>query len=184
MTTTTLIALPATPEEFLATDPRTIRDTCGPTVQYPHPELLLPNTVALLRRLGGPDAVPAMGRGRERVNWEYGDGDEDRAGWPSATLRERFMGDVVARLTRWDREIAVQDWHPEDAGLTIVLIPPADWSAAPWAIRSVYGGGYESYVSHAAAFDILAARALDRWIGEKGDPKGTFFQVLSETIRP
>jgi hypothetical protein len=190
MMTTTLIALPATPEEFLATDPEAIRDmydACGgPGLGcYPHPEVLLPNLVALVRRLGGPDAVPAMGRGRERVGWDFeADEDDDRANWPSATLRDRQWGHIVARLTRCDREINVHDWHEEDRGLTVILVWPADWSAAPWAIRSVYGMGRDPRCSHTAACDLLAARALDRRIGEKGDPKRTFFQVLSETIRP
>jgi hypothetical protein len=183
MMTTTLIALPATPEEFLAVDPGTIRDMSGPA-SYPRPEVMMPNLVALLRRLGGPDAVPdaGTGRARARVGWDFEDNDRDN--WPSATLRERGTGDVVARLNRSGDEIAVSDWHAEDGGLMVVLVLPADWSAAPWAVRSVYGEDGDRYFSGTAACDTLAARALDRWIGEKGDPKGTFFQVLSETIRP
>jgi hypothetical protein len=183
--TITLVPLPASPEEFLATEPEAIldmHDACGGPESYPRPEVMLPNLVALVRRLGGPDAVPAMGHGRDRVGWEFS--DHDRENWPSATLRDRHMDDVVARLTRCGREVNVHDWHEEDARLTVILVPPADWSAAPWAIRSVYGMEDSLYHSHTAACDILAARALDRWIGEKGDPKGTYFQVLSETIRP
>jgi hypothetical protein len=190
MTTTTLITLPATPEEFLAAEPGAIRDmydACGGPEQYPRPELILPNLVALVRRLGGPDAVPDLGDGRtrNRVGWEFE--DDDRDNWPSATLRLRdtasILGNIVVRLTRGGREINVHDWHAEDAGLTVILVPPADWSAAPWTIRSVYGMDREGYHSHTAACAILAARALDRWIGEKGDPKGTFFQILSEAIK-
>ena len=185
MTTTTLIALPATPEEFLSTDPETIRDmydACGGPERYPRPEVMLPNLVALVRRLGGPHVVPATGHARDRVGWDFD--DNDRENWPSATLRDRRMGDVVARLTRCGHEINVHDWHEEDVGLTVILVPPADWSAAPWAIRSVYGMEDSLYHSHTAACDILAARALDRWIADHGDPAKTFFQILSETIRP
>jgi hypothetical protein len=157
------------------------RRRCGGPEHYPRPELLLPNLVALVHRLGGPDGVPAMGRGRGRVGWDYSDFDRDN--WPSATLRDRRMGDIVARLTRCDREINVHDWHEEDARLTVILVPPADWSAAPWAIRSVYGMEDSLYYSRTAACDLLAARALDRRLADHGDPAETFFQVLSETIK-
>jgi hypothetical protein len=183
--TITLVPLPATPEEFLAAEPQAIldmHDACGGPECYPRPEVLLPNLVALVRRLGGPDAVPTSGRERERVGWDFEDNDRDN--WPSATLRDRGMGDVVARLTRCGCEINVHDWHEEDGGLTVILIPPADWSAAPWAIRSVYGMDRDHYHAHTAACDILAARALDRRLAECGDPAETFLQILSEAIRP
>jgi hypothetical protein len=183
--TITLVPLPATPEEFLATEPQAIRDmhdACGGPEQYPRPEVMLPNLVALVRRLGGPDAVPTSWRERESVGWDFD--DDDRGNWPSTTLRDRRMDDIVARLTRFGDEINVHDWHEEDGGLTVILVPPADWSAAPWAIRSVYGMDRDCYFSKTAACDLLAARALDRWLADRGDPAKTFLQILSETIRP
>ena len=165
MTTTMLIALPATPEEFLATDPGTIRDmydACGgPDGPRPLPPVSLPNLAALLARLGGPDAVPDHDdRARRRAGWKPF--DPSRGDLPSATLRELGEGDVVVRLYRFGHEIDVFDWHPEAPELMVALVLPADWGASAWRVRSVCdhrdGAGY----SHTAACDVLAARALDR----------------------
>jgi hypothetical protein len=157
----------------------------GVAKQYPRPELMLPNLVALVRRLGGPDAVPDMRGGgpRSRVGWDFDDNNRDN--WPSATLRDRHMDDIVARLTRSGQEIGVTDWHPEDGGLEVVLVPPADWSAAPWAIKSAYSTdhSHDPYMSDTAACTLLAARALDRHLADWGDPAKTFFQILSEAIK-
>jgi hypothetical protein len=187
MMTTTLIALPATPEEFLATDPGTIRDmydACGgPDGRRTQTPVSLPNLAALLARLGGPDAVPAYDLGAMgRAGWKPF--EPSRAEMPSATLRERGEGDVVARLYRSPREIEVFDWHPEAPELMVALVLPSDWRASAWHVRSVSDHRDEGGHSHTAACDILAARALDRWIADHGDPAKTFFQILSETIRP
>jgi hypothetical protein len=188
MTTTTLISLPATPEEFLATNPDAIRDmydACGGPDSYSPPPVFLPNLAALLARLGGPDAVPLYDdRPRRRAGWDPFDPSRDESAMPSAMLRERGDGDVVATLYRSRREIEVFDWHPEAPELMVALLLPADWAASAWRVRSVCDHRDEGGYSHTVACDTLAARALDHWIGEKGDPKGTFFQILSETIRP
>jgi hypothetical protein len=179
-----------TPAEFLAmaplnhpdfvccTDPRC---ESGNKVGRKDPALCMPNLVELIRRIGGPDAVPEAFSGdnpvplfglddpRSHVVWH-----EAKGAMHSALLKDLRSRRVYARLYRMGNGLFVDRWHPKDEFLEAIFDVPADWSASAWGLPSVM-----SEDSDTASYDLdrLAAETLDYWIGSIQKATETYVHI-------
>jgi hypothetical protein len=166
-----------TPAEFLASEPRDhpdfvccINPRCDAQNKTGRKDstLFMPNLVELIRRIGGPDAIPDdwtedlrplldLDDPRSSILWDECRGQESKV-----MLRDLRSRRPYLTMYRWKDGLWVTDWHPRETFLTLLFDVPTDWSAAPWASR---------YVSiedtHTASYDLdrLAAETLDYWIG-------------------
>jgi hypothetical protein len=167
-TTTTMTAA-----EFLASNPRDHADFVS--CDDPRLEsrlgragsLLLPNLVGLIRRIGGPDAIPDQMEEREPdgfFHWQ----SEDRwnilireGQYWSARLKDCHSSRVYAELSRLGNGLEVREWHPHERYLGLIFTIPVDWSASAWAAPTTM---IEDIMSASHDLDLLAAEACDLWI--------------------
>jgi hypothetical protein len=166
-----------TPAEFLASNPHDHPDFvhCGDPRFEPGNKagrkdstLFMPNLVELIRRIGGPDAIPddwtedfepllASDDPRVSITWDECQGVESKA-----MLRDLRSRRPYATLYRWGTSLWVESWHPREANLDLHFDIPADLSVSAWGIPSamiqdIFAASYD--------LDRLAAEALDYWIG-------------------
>jgi hypothetical protein len=167
-----------TPAEFLAMEPRDHPDfvhygdpRCESAVKAGRedPALFMPNLVELIRRIGGPDAIPnhrdpglvpllSHDDPRWDVLWE-------EEGWTTgytAMLRDLGSRRGYATLYRMNNSLFVHDWHPREDFLQVTFDIPADWSVSAWGLPTVM---IEDVFTASHDLDRLAAEALDYWIG-------------------
>jgi hypothetical protein len=167
-----------TPAEFLAMNPHDHPDFAGCDDPRLEPgnkagrkdsTLLMPNLVELIRRIGGPDAIPDdWDRDLLRPIYHYDD-PRGEAWWAECQGQEQkaMLKDLRSRrpyltLYRWDKSLWLTGWHPHEKNLDLVFNIPADWSAAAWGIPSAM---IEDVFTASYDLDRLAAEALDYWIG-------------------
>ena len=165
-----------TPAEFLKIDPRDHPDfvACDdPRCKSANKAgqdgtLFMPNLVELIRRIGGPDAIPD--------DWDHesrpiGCDDDPRgaAWWAECQAHEHkvMLKDLRSRrpyltLYRWDKSLWARGWHPRGTDLDLLFDIPADWSAAAWGLPFV---SIEDMMTASYDLNRLAAAALDYWIG-------------------
>jgi hypothetical protein len=129
----------------------------------------MPNLVALIREVGGPDAIP------DAPDLEVPDGESPARIGPNSPIEDRAESDRSVRLKDKLTErvhvelirlgsvrLQVTDWHPRREGLVLAFDIPADWATAPWGLPDVRIGDCSSI---SPDLDRLAAEALDHWIG-------------------
>jgi hypothetical protein len=99
---------------------------------------VMPNLVALIRRMGGFDAIPdAMG---QSFGMEWSEVDvlallvRAPGGYThDARLMDRASHKVCVSLHRSGSDrLVVTQWYPGRGLLCVVFAPPADWSVGPW----------------------------------------------------
>jgi hypothetical protein len=130
--------------------------------RWEHPTLSLPNLAALIRRIGGIDALP------------------DR--WPEEAWVLKVGRDIVLELSRSDaRTLVVEAWHPRCPALMLMFKLPDDWSGSPWYLSVVMG---DDLFPTDADLERLAARALDHHVGEILDSRGGHFYVDGQPFVP
>src|SRR3954452_14514198 len=121
-------ASPANHPGFLACDDPALGGKQGKSSP-----LFMPNLVALIKRMGGLDAIPGGTkdggfRGITDLDIALRDGEEY-----SAMLKDKDSGQVHARLCSLGcNSLVVDHWHPHVSFLELIFGIPADWSAAPW----------------------------------------------------
>jgi hypothetical protein len=178
-----------TPAEFLAMDPREHPDfvNCSDPRCESHSEtgrkdaiLFMPNLVELIRRIGGPAAIPDLEDKTDAdgfVDFAWADEWEimRRDGRDNAAmLKDLGSGRTHVELHRLDDWLFVEKWHPKEASLSLAFDIPADWSASAWdaplaTIDDVMMASYD--------LDRLAAEALDDWIGAIQKATETYIHI-------
>jgi hypothetical protein len=159
------VATKMTPEEFLKSRPMDHPDFVGCDQETGHPRVRtvsMPNLVALIRRMGGPDAIPdQMEQGfvnMSAVAWSMPDGEKY-----GAYLRDCKSHRIYAELSRLGPDnLIIEAWHPRDDALSINISLPADWSAGIWE------GGFisiQDVFSKTTELDALVMASCDLWLG-------------------
>jgi hypothetical protein len=166
-----------TPAEFLAMEPRNHPDfvccidpRCDSRNKTGRKDstLFLPNLVELIRRIGGPDAIPDDWK--QRPSPFYSHDDPRCAVWWAecgghahrVMLRDLRSRRPYLTMYRWTDRLWVTDWHPRETDLDLLFDIPADWSAAAWGLPFVC---IEDIITASYDLDRLAAEALDYWVG-------------------
>jgi hypothetical protein len=140
----------------------------------------MPNLVELIRRIGGPDAIPDATDGANEDGsleltphdyWDIigRDGLED-----AAMLKDRRSGRIYAQMYRLRDCLLVHEWHLKEGSLYLHFDIPADWSGSAWglpftSIEDVHTASYD--------LDRLAAEALDYRIGAIQKATETYVHV-------
>jgi hypothetical protein len=178
-----------TPAEFLASDPFDHPDfvPCNdPRADGRHrgQTLFLPNLVALIRRLGGPDAIPdrmheplPAGDGLRAIDWEVLWANDHKYG---VMLKDRTSHLVYAELSRLGVNcLEVEGWHQRELGLSLTFEIPADWSGGAWEtpVASI-----QDTFSATAELDALAAATLDYWLGSIDKATHTYCHIRRDVF--
>jgi hypothetical protein len=182
-----------TPAQFLASEPRDhpgfvhcddLRcgrdDKTGPVP--------MPNLVELLRRVGGPDAIPDH---RDPETQMITDSDDPRAiavqedtgrgNGRLARLKDLGSGTLYAWMFRYGEALFVGGWHPREARLILSFAITGDWSVSAWGVlgATIGDASAASYDLDAASYDVtrLVAEAFDHWIGETRKATQTYVHI-------
>jgi hypothetical protein len=157
------VATKMTVDEFLKSDPTEHPDFVGCQDEFKHPgpqPMPMPNLVALIRRIGGPDAIPdAMDAPHLAFIPDLHDA-QIRYG---VFLLDRKTHIVYAELSRMGpRMLQVSHWHPRERFLDLIFELPADWAAGTWAGPCTC---IMDQFSSSPDLDALAMASCDRFLG-------------------
>jgi hypothetical protein len=177
-----------TSDEFLKSRPMDHPDfiDCDQWTGHPSvPATSLPNLVALIRRMGGLDAIPddnddRVLRGVDRPYFSLWDSMPDRMLY-GAFLRDCESHRAYARLLRLGENVVISGWHPCESNLTITFSRPADWTAGAWPIALVQIDGV---YSSTAELDALVAISCDEFIGAIQKATETYCLIRRDVFRP
>jgi hypothetical protein len=183
----TTVTTKMTPEEFLKSDPNDHPDFVDHGDEFEHPApppLFMPNLVALIRRMGGPDAIPdvmdqhgcllrnsAPAIPGMHVELKHG-----------AFLVDRWSHRIYADVNRLDPDtFQISGWHPRDRFLEIILHPPTDWTVGAWTCGCV---SIMDMFSNSPELDALAMASCDWFIGEIQRAVETYCLIRRDVFIP